>query len=91
MENRNGNDRTKQIEEKLKELLVEYAITDIPIENIDLDDKIQATFVNSILFIKVVVALETEFEFEFSDEDLDADKFATLRDIAKYVEVKTKK
>ena len=73
------------IEQKLRELLVEYAIVDMPPEEIDLNEKIHATFVNSILFIKIVVALETEFEFEFADEDLDVEKYTTLNDIVKYV------
>ncbi|SCY96038.1 acyl carrier protein [Alkaliphilus peptidifermentans] len=88
----NGNERLsyKDIEDKFKELMVEYAIVTVPPEEINMDEKIENTFVNSILFIKIVVALETEFQFEFEDEDLNADSYTTLHDIVRYVENKIK-
>ncbi|WP_432409065.1 acyl carrier protein [Wukongibacter sp. M2B1] len=80
----------EDIEKKFKELLVEYAIVTVSPEEVNMDDKIENTFVNSILFIKIVVALETEFQFEFEDEDLNADSYTTLHDIVGYVERKIK-
>jgi len=78
----------KDIENKFRELMVEYAIVTTSPEEINLDNKIEDTFVNSIFFIKIVVALETEFQFEFEDEDLNTDSYTTLRDIIKYVDKK---
>ena len=42
--------------------------------------------INSITFIRIVVAIETEFDFEFGDEDLDANKYPTVYSIVIYVE-----
>lgn len=90
MSNNMENLSFEDIEKKFKELLVEYAIVTISADEINMEEKIENTFVNSILFIKIVVALETEFEFEFEDEDLNAESYSTLRDIVRYVERKIK-
>lgn len=74
------------IEKKFRELLNEYAIVSTPANEINLDEKVENVFVNSILFIKIVVALETEFEFEFEEEDLDTEGYSTLRDVITYIE-----
>lgn len=44
--------------------------------------------VDSITFIKIVVALETEFNFEFDDEMLLITKFPTVKSIVEYIELK---
>jgi len=46
--------------------------------------------VDSITFIKIVVALESEFDFEFDDEMLLITKFPTIRTMVEYVESKVK-
>lgn len=45
--------------------------------------------IDSITFIKIVVALECEFEFEFDDEMLLNTKFPTVKSMIEYVESKT--
>lgn len=44
--------------------------------------------IDSISFVKIVVAIETEFEIEFEDEQLDANEFTTLSALVAYVESK---
>jgi acyl carrier protein len=43
---------------------------------------------DSVTFIKMVVALESEFEFEFDDDMLLIEKFPTADDMIQYVESK---
>ena len=50
------------------------------------DDSLLADMIDSILFVKVVVALEEKFNFEFEDEMLAVSKFETLDDLMTYVE-----
>lgn len=44
--------------------------------------------VDSIIFIKIVVALESEFDFEFDDELLQITAFPTIKSMIEYVETK---
>jgi len=69
----------------------------IVVENLDIlaesiENRPEATLqeigVNSISFIKIVVAIEAEFKFEFDDENLDFNKFPTLNSIVSYTERK---
>lgn len=53
---------------------------------ISADSQLKDFNVNSISFIKIVVALEAKFDIQFEDDDLDASKFETVEDIVKYVE-----
>ncbi|MDF2519403.1 MAG: acyl carrier protein [Clostridia bacterium] len=51
--------------------------------------ELSALGVNSIDFIKLVVAMETEFDFEFRDEDLNSNKFETLNSFVDYIQQMT--
>ncbi|PWW07337.1 acyl carrier protein [Paenibacillus cellulosilyticus] len=42
--------------------------------------------IDSITFIKLIVALENEFDIEFDDGSLDAEYFNTLQKLKEYVE-----
>ena len=46
--------------------------------------------INSLSFIKIVVALEKEFDFKFDIEDLNIERFETISSISDYVEAKLK-
>lgn len=50
--------------------------------------KLSEMGVNSIVFIKVVVALESTFDFEFDDEALDYSKFEYFQQLCDYVKQK---
>lgn len=43
---------------------------------------------DSITFIKIIVALENEFDFEFDDEMLLISRFPTIKPMIEYVEIK---
>lgn len=44
--------------------------------------------INSITFIKIIVAVEKEFDIEFDEEDLDYNLFRQLDKLVNYVEGK---
>ncbi|MCX8130467.1 MAG: acyl carrier protein [Clostridia bacterium] len=59
------------------------------INDIDPANKLQDLGINSITFIKIVVAIEAEFGFEFNDDELNYDKFNSLSDVVKYIDERT--
>lgn len=64
----------------LKETVEEY------VEGIPLDIDLRDIGINSITFIKLIVALESEFDVEFDDAGLNIENFQTLRQFKEYVE-----
>lgn len=54
--------------------------------NITLETEFAEAGLDSITFIKLVVALESEFDFEFADEMLLITKFSTVESMVEYVE-----
>jgi acyl carrier protein len=56
--------------------------------NISLESNISGGEMDSVTFIKIVVALEAEFDFEFDDEMLLITKFPTIKTMIDYVESK---
>ena len=50
------------------------------------NDDLNKLNMNSISFIKMVVAIESEFNFEFEDEALDYNRFTSLNSLCNYVE-----
>lgn len=52
-------------------------------------DSILADLIDSVTFVKMVVALESEFDFEFEDEMLSVSKFPTVNDLVDFVEKQT--
>jgi len=57
----------------------------VHIGELPLDSNFSET-IDSITFIKMIVALEEEFEFEFEDEMLSVSKINNINDLANYVE-----
>lgn len=50
------------------------------------EDFLSELGLNSMLFIKFIVLIESEFDVEFGDENLDIGKFNTLSNIISYLE-----
>lgn len=73
------------VSQKLKSILHNCLELQIDKEDITLDSNLTEYGLNSVTFIKIVVAIENELEFEFEDEDLDSNKFITIRSIVDYV------
>lgn len=55
-------------------------------ENITSDTPIGENIINSINYVKFIVAVEDEFNIEIPDEYLDLSKFNTVKDIALLVQ-----
>ena len=47
--------------------------------------------INSITFVKILIAIENEYDFEFDDDDLNFENFKTVSTLAKYVEDRLQK
>lgn len=58
------------------------------LNNISLETEFSSIGLDSITFIKIVVALEGEFSFEFDDEMLLITAFSTIKSMVEYVESK---
>lgn len=78
--------------EKTTEIIIQIIKTKLEeseiyceIEN---DSNLREMGINSIIFIKLVVAIEIEFEIEFKDEDLKSDKFNKVQDVVEYVQAR---
>jgi acyl carrier protein len=59
------------------------------VDEIDLDKNLQDLGINSVSFIKVVLAIEKQFDIEIDDENLIFEVFQTLRNIINYVRSST--
>lgn len=47
--------------------------------------------INSLIFVKIVVNLESFFDFEFDDNDLNYEKFQNVEAICIYIKERVKK
>ncbi len=52
------------------------------------DDIFSLGFVNSLFAMQLVIFLESEFAVRVDNDDLDLDKFRTINNIEKFIEVK---
>lgn len=74
------------IEEKITEIIIKYSDMEKNFQNIGLELILADIGIDSITFIKIVVAIETEFSFEFGDDELDFCKFPTVKSLVTYVQ-----
>ncbi|EPY14030.1 acyl carrier protein [Paenibacillus alvei] len=79
-------DKNGDFEHKFQSLMMgflnEQALQGIEIElNNIMDVNIKELGINSLLFIKLIVALENTFEVEFDNTSLDVDNFLTLENL----------
>jgi len=51
-----------------------------------LDSEFKEIGINSIAFVKMIIALENEFNIEFGDMGLDVENFSSLRQLREYTE-----
>lgn len=61
---------------------------DSKISDVTMETEFAGAGIDSITFVKIVVALEVEFDFEFDDEMLLITKFPTIKAMVDYVESK---
>ncbi len=55
--------------------------------NIEYDTDISEININSILFVQLVLKIESEFDVEFDDAMLITSKYKTIGDVVSYVEL----
>ncbi|HZI21188.1 MAG TPA: acyl carrier protein [Gemmatimonadales bacterium] len=73
------------LESQIAELFAEHLQVELPSPDLDL---FEAGVVDSLLFVKLLAALEERFGFQLSFEELEIDDFRTLRHIARFVAAK---
>lgn len=56
---------------------------DIDTGDLTLDSEIKEIGFDSIMFISLIVAIESEYDFEFRDEFLDMNRMKTIKEIIK--------
>jgi len=68
--------------------VIRSILSEKELHSISIDTDFSSIGIDSITFIKIVVALESEFDFEFDDEMLLITKFPTIKSIVEYAESK---
>lgn len=82
----------EEIKLKLQDIIQKNTqIAGVTLEEFDLEDAIASIGINSIGFVRIVVAIETEFDFEFDDDYLDPTRFQSINDIIEYIMVNVNK
>ncbi|MRN57064.1 acyl carrier protein [Paenibacillus monticola] len=74
------------IADQLKDILKRELELGEQIDQLQLEDSLSTIGLNSMSFIKLIVAIEKKFDFEFEDEDLNYQVFKTLQDVVNYIE-----
>lgn len=64
---------------KIKEKVFEIIENNVQIyKELSPNDKIEDLGIDSLTFVKIIVAIENEFGFQFLDEELDKDAFTDI-------------
>ncbi|MBD8498495.1 acyl carrier protein [Paenibacillus arenosi] len=74
-----------ELRAKVIEILKDNVDDPQMLENIDPDDDLSSLGINSMTFIKLVIATEMEFGVAWNDEDLDFRNFSTINQIMNYI------
>ena len=69
---------------KILEIISGNLENKIDSKQLSLDDDLSKYNINSLTYIKIIVALEEEFDIEFDDDELDIKSFKTIGDFVKY-------
>lgn len=77
-----------EVLDRFYKILMKVQDLKVSIEEIKPESKLNMLGFNSILFIKLILAIEDEFDFEFEDEDLDYSKFKNIGSLLEYIEKK---
>lgn len=76
----------EEIEARLKKIISEREEFAFLHGNLDMEADIGELGINSLMFIKIIVAIEEEFDIEFDDDELDSSNLNTFHDFVDYVE-----
>ncbi|MBP2000605.1 acyl carrier protein [Paenibacillus shirakamiensis] len=75
----------EELKERIIEMLKENLEGASEMATIDPDTDLSTLGINSMTFIKLVIATEMEFGVSWSDEDLDFRNFRTVNHIMNYI------
>lgn len=79
----------EHLKQQIKEMIVERLFLDADPNAIEDDENLMENYeIDSVNLFEIVVGLEEEFEISFEDEDFSVDLFATINNLAEYVEQK---
>lgn len=77
------------IEEKMLGIFKEVFSEEVQTQQITLDTDLKKFGINSISFIKLIVAVESQFDIIFDNEDIDVNVLKTLRGFSDYIRALT--
>lgn len=79
----------EQLKQQIKEMIVERLFLDADADAIKDDENLMENYeIDSVNLFEIVVGLEEQFDISFEDEDFSVDLFATINNLAEYVEQK---
>lgn len=81
-----SNEANSNIENRVKQVIINYAELNNQAENLTLDDDLFALGMSSRASVGVMLGLESEFDIEFPDSMLRKDVFMTIRAISAAIE-----
>lgn len=84
-----GTETLSEIQKKILDVITSNLIeTEFETQKIHVNTPLTDLNINSITFVKTIVALESAFDFEFDDEKLLFSAFPTIGSMIQYVETK---
>lgn len=81
-----SNEVNSNIENRVKQVIINYAELSDQAENLKVDDDLFALGMSSRASVGVMLGLESEFDIEFPDSMLRKDVFMTIRAISAAIE-----
>lgn len=75
----------EELREKVINLLRDNVDDPSALDQLGLDDDLSALGINSLTFIKLVIATEMEFGVAWKDDDLDFRNFSSINAIMQYI------
>lgn len=81
----------KEIETRLRKIIEKSEEGAILNGKFNLDADLVSLGINSLMFIKLIVAIEVEFDIEIDDDDLDIEKLNTFGELINYIELQCNK
>lgn len=74
------------IEQTVRTLLAQEIELELPVEQIGVDEDLTSYGLNSLFYVKLVVAIETHFGIEFDDMALDINTHPTIGSLVAYIQ-----
>ena len=79
----------EQLKQQIKEMIVERLFLDADPDEMADDENLMENYeIDSVNLFEIVVGLEEQFGISFEDEDFSVDLFATVNNLAEYVDQK---